>query len=246
MISADAQPQDETLAQLSLETFVLPAMDKGRLLGFSDGIFTFTATLLIIFITLPELQAGHLAELPQRLWALWPQVLAYVISFCNIANYWKLHYGIFTVIERVNDVVIYLNILLLLVVTFLPFPTELMGRYGTEPVSVLLYGGTIFTCYVLLFAIARYAYHRQLTQRNIQLPIKRLVALKLTTPMACSLTGMILAGFFPSLSLLFYSVCLLINVVPFQLLLRGYQFVHELDAPVTRDATHGFKAMSSN
>ena len=92
----------------------------GRILALSDGVFAIATTLLILEIAVPATTSD--VGLPKALLGLWPRYLAYVISFVVIARFWVVHRLAFRLIARDDAVLVYLNLLLLMFVAFLPFP----------------------------------------------------------------------------------------------------------------------------
>jgi uncharacterized membrane protein len=99
---------------------------KSRTEAFSDGVFAIAITLLIIEVRPPDSEAGDLAG---DLVSLWPSYAAYVVSFVIIGIIWVNHHEIFSRITGVDRPLLFLNLLLLLTVAFLPFPTALLGEY---------------------------------------------------------------------------------------------------------------------
>lgn len=107
--------------------------ETGRIEAFSDGVFAIAITLLILTVKVPiaaELGEGGLSA---ALLAQWPQYLAFVTSFATILAKWINHHRIFTYIQRSDHTLLYWNGLVLLLVTFLPFPTALMAEYLQHP-----------------------------------------------------------------------------------------------------------------
>jgi TMEM175 potassium channel family protein len=99
-------------------------MSKGRVEAFSDGVFAVAATLLIFNIQLDKTAPGGLLA---ALLAAWPKYAAYVASFLTIGVMWINHHGLFERIARLNRTLVFLNLLLLMAIVFLPFPTALLG-----------------------------------------------------------------------------------------------------------------------
>ena len=67
-----------------------------RLLVLSDGVFAIAMTLLVLDLHVPDLVEGYTsADVAHAFWDLWPNLLAFAISFAVIANYWSLHRQIF-------------------------------------------------------------------------------------------------------------------------------------------------------
>lgn len=131
-----------------------------RLISFSDAIFAFAITLLVLKIDLPNLPPGTThQQLSDALRDLWPQYLANVISFLVIGNYWLMHHRIFGSIKRHDMIITWLNLLLLMLITFIPFPTDLLGNYPNVLIATILYSGTLAMVGILQLTIWLYASH---------------------------------------------------------------------------------------
>ncbi len=99
-------------------------MSKARLEAVSDGVFAIAITLLVLTISEPT-DYAHLSEqLRERV----PSFAAYVVSFAIIGIMWLNHHSILSHIERVDRAFFYLNLLLLMTVSFLPYPTGVLGH----------------------------------------------------------------------------------------------------------------------
>lgn len=97
-----------------------------RLEAFSDGVLAIAITLLIIDVKVPEVEAG---DLWHALGEQWPSYAAYVVSFVIIGIMWVNHHAIFEQIRSVDRGLLFVNLMLLLGIGFLPFPTALLARY---------------------------------------------------------------------------------------------------------------------
>ncbi len=113
----------------------------GRILALSDGVFAIAITLLILEIAVPDTTSD--ADLPKALLELWPRYLAYVLSFVVIARFWVAHHLAFRLIARYDIVLVWLNLLLLMFVAFLPFPTAVLGEHNGSPAAAVLYAATV-------------------------------------------------------------------------------------------------------
>jgi uncharacterized membrane protein len=99
-------------------------MNKTRVEAVSDGIFAIAITLLVLTISAPE-DFDHLAsDLADR----WPSLAAYMVSFAVIGIMWFNHHAIFTLLDAVDSGLFYLNLLLLMTIGFLPYPTGVLGE----------------------------------------------------------------------------------------------------------------------
>src|SRR5438132_3350733 len=100
-------------------------MRTGRLEAFSDGVFAIAATLLVLELRVPP----ETTDLPAALLRLWPAYAAYLVSFLTIGIIWVNHHTLLEHCRRVDRRFLYLNLLLLVAVGIVPFPTSLVDRY---------------------------------------------------------------------------------------------------------------------
>lgn len=100
-----------------------------RIESFSDGVFAIAITLLVIEIKVPGRDQVDQFGLWRSLFNIWPSYLAFVTSFVTILVIWIQHHWIFMLVSRYDHALFYLNGLLLLFVTFIPFPTALLAEY---------------------------------------------------------------------------------------------------------------------
>lgn len=111
-----------------------------RVEAFSDGVMAIAITLLILEVRVP----AH-GPLLQELSHLWPSYLAYLTSFFTIGIIWLNHHAFFTRVRRIDHALLWWNLLLLLTVSFLPFPTAVLAAHVREDpvdarVAVVFYG----------------------------------------------------------------------------------------------------------
>ena len=99
-------------------------MSKGRVEAFSDGVFAVAITLLIFNIQIDKTAPGGLLH---ALLNAWPKYAAYVASFLSIGVMWMNHHGVFSRLARLDRPLIFLNLLLLMVIVFIPFSTAQLG-----------------------------------------------------------------------------------------------------------------------
>ena len=124
-------------------------MDKSRLEAFSDGIFAVVITLLVLDIKLPP--GISYDKLPSALYDLLPKVLSYVLSFSVVGVYWAFHHFSLSQLRRVDGTLVFLNLLLMLLVTFMPFPTILLGEYPMTAIPLVIYGASLVTSNLIGF-----------------------------------------------------------------------------------------------
>jgi TMEM175 potassium channel family protein len=125
---------------------------KNRVEAFSDGVFAIVITLLVIELRPPDV--GKNESLADALWNLWPNYLAYFVSFAVIGVMWLNHHRIFELVQVVDGVLLALNLNLLLWMALIPFPTAVVADYlragGTNARTAVAF----YSLVVLLAAIA--------------------------------------------------------------------------------------------
>jgi uncharacterized membrane protein len=107
-----------------------PAMTTSRLEAFSDGVFAIAITLLVLEFRVPD---GDGTRLGHDLIHLWPSALAYVVSFGTIGVIWVNHHAIIDRVSGADRVLLFLNLLLMATVAFIPFPTSVLARHLGGP-----------------------------------------------------------------------------------------------------------------
>ena len=136
-------------------------MNKSRVEAFSDGVFAIAITLLVLTIAQPTDYRVLSRQLADR----WPSLAAYVVSFLIIGIMWVNHHSIFSHFERIDRGVFYLNMLLLMTITFLPYPTGVLGvalakGQGTQTAAVV-YGVTMAVNAFAWAALWLYGSHKR-------------------------------------------------------------------------------------
>jgi TMEM175 potassium channel family protein len=103
-------------------------MDSRRAEAFSDGVFAIAITLLVLSLRLPGPTPGC-SSLTCQLLHAWPQYFAYLVSFLTIGIMWMNHHTILAHVARVDRPLLVLNLLLLMGVVVIPFPTSLVAEH---------------------------------------------------------------------------------------------------------------------
>jgi uncharacterized membrane protein len=138
-----------------------------RVEAFSDGMFAIAITLLILELKVPDLSRGTLVA---GLLRQWPSYLAFLLSFTYIGVMWMNHHRMFTHIRRSNDTLLLLNLLLLLGVTVVPFPTAVLAsRLGTadQRAAAVLYNAVFLVIAFFFNILWRYAVAHRLLDKNL-------------------------------------------------------------------------------
>jgi uncharacterized membrane protein len=149
-----------------------------RVETFSDAVFAIAITLLILEIKVPTQGQGRLDDL---LVQQWPSYLAFFTSFSYIGIMWISHHRMFTHIKKCNDVLLALNLLLLLGVTIVPFPTAVLAEHLSGPdhkTAAIIYNSTFVFIAVAFNVLWRYAVSRQLLDSGLSLEVARRISQK--------------------------------------------------------------------
>lgn len=141
----------------------------GRVEAFSDGVFAIAITLLVLEIGVPE---GELDDLWAGIADQWPSYFAYVTSFITIGAIWLGHHAIFRRLQSADAPVMQANLLLLMLVSFLPFPTKLLAQAidapSQETAAVFLYGVVLLAISVTASLLWRHiAANRDLLEPDV-------------------------------------------------------------------------------
>jgi uncharacterized membrane protein len=165
----------------------------GRLEAFSDGVLAIAITLLVLEIKVPHLAApADAREALAALTALGPKFLGYLLSFFFIAVFWVNHHRFFRLIGRVDSGLLWLNILLLLALSFIPFPTAMIGEYPSNPASLALFAVVLMLAGIAFNLMWRHARSQQLFSAGVApAAVGRATARGLIGPVAYGLAAFV-------------------------------------------------------
>ncbi|MCC7551338.1 MAG: DUF1211 domain-containing protein [Methanobacterium sp.] len=152
-------------------------MTTSRIETLVDGIFAIAMTLLVLSIGVPTI-TGHLSEtaFQQQLWALWPNILCYALSFWILSGFWRTNHQQFQFIKRSNPTLITINVLWLLFIALMPFSTEIIAEYGGSYFTAnVIFQLNLFFAGFIYILNWQYATRRGLLDENIsEITIKTL------------------------------------------------------------------------
>jgi uncharacterized membrane protein len=142
-------------------------MNLNRFEAFSDGVFAIAMTLLVIEIKVPDLSQATASTAINVLIQTAPHILSYITSFLVIGVLWLNHHALFHLLKRVDRIALTINLVLLMCVAFIPFPTALIGEYGKLQPIVMFYGLTL-SLTGIVYNVRQYLWsHRQVERRFI-------------------------------------------------------------------------------
>ena len=164
-------------------------MELERLVFFSDAVIAIAITLLVVTLAIPEATENVGDALLDR----WPQMLSYVLSFLVIGVFWMAHHRIFRYVRSIDQRLIWLNLLFLMCVAFIPFPTGVLGDHDGSRGAIVFYAAAIGLTGAVLALMWQYLIHaghlneradpkivRYLTRRSLVTPISFLVSIPLS------------------------------------------------------------------
>jgi uncharacterized membrane protein len=112
-------------------------IEFGRIVAFSDGVFSIAITLLVLNLTVGK--GLSTADLTSELFDLWDNLLAFALSFAVIGRFWVVHHRFFAEVDAFDGRLLGLNLLYLASIVLIPFSSQVLGEYGGETPSVVLY-----------------------------------------------------------------------------------------------------------
>jgi uncharacterized membrane protein len=201
---------------VSAEPYAAPAaagLAKARVEALADGIFAVAMTLLILDVKVPAV--AHPAELAHELLALWPKCLSYLISFVMLGVYWVGHHAQFHLIRHTDRVLLWINILFLMSISFVPFSTALLSTYPHQQLAVGVYGSNLILTGLILYAHWSYATGaRRLIDRDLDAGIVRFASRRILIGPAMFALAIAVSFFATGPSLLIFLCAPLVYLLP--------------------------------
>lgn len=185
-------------------------MNKSRLEAFSDGVFAIAITLLVFNISVPDCDYAHLRECIIK---MFPKILSYVMTFTLIGLYWVGHHFYFDRIKKVDGNFVWMNMVLLLFICFMPFPTALLGKFPYGKIPLLLYGLILIATNVHSFSMLKYLYkHRELVNDHFKDEFYKLQLPMFFWINLTYVVGIVFAFFVPAVSYVLYLITMFAGV----------------------------------
>ena len=193
---------------------VVDRWDTGRMEAFSDGVFAIAITLLVLDIRIPASEFGSPWT---ALVDEWPAYLGFATSFVTIGGLWLVHHGIFRRLQYANNRIMRLNLLLLMAVSWLPFPTRFMAEamrdQDAERAAVIVYGASLLAIAAVISAMwGTAALDRRLLKPEVTEKEVSAILLETTPNVGFYATLTALAIFFPRVAAVGYLVIAVIGV----------------------------------
>lgn len=130
-----------------------------RIIFFSDAVFAIAITLLALDIRFPDFN-GNVSD--TVLWAavqdLLPRFGIYALSFVVIGVFWLSHHRGFRAINRYDLSLIWLNLVQLMFVAFLPVTSSMLSIFPPHQPTLILYSANVLLVAVMQFLTWRHAF----------------------------------------------------------------------------------------
>lgn len=184
-----------------------------RIAALSDGVFSIVITLLVFDLKLPATVVPE--NLAQSIYSLLPKFISYVITFFMIGIYWIGHHSILRHVRCYDRTFLWINLLFLMCVSFLPFPTSVIGAYSFERSSIVLYGLTLICTGGALSAVWSYATRGyRLVETSLSPEIVRIGHQRILFAPAVSCVCILVSLFSPRLSIALFALSGLAYLIP--------------------------------
>jgi uncharacterized membrane protein len=180
------------------------AVAKHRLEALSDGVYAIALTLLVLELKLPALPHDvSEAALRAALVDLLPKVLAWILSFCVIALIWVAQQRLYRLAERLDRRMGRIELLMLALISLLPFSTALVGEYGSHVTASAVYAGHLVAIALVgLLRVQHFLAHPEMQAPNIDAQSVHGMRLRSRIFLACTGGTLVLALFLPGYNML--------------------------------------------
>lgn len=131
-------------------------MNKNRLENFSDGVFAFAVTLLILNVKIKDSKTMNNPGLDDMLIKVIPHMATFAFSFLVIGVFWVAHHRIFSFVKILDNTLLWLNIIYLLFVAIIPIAAAVISEYPFLPTAILFYTITLLVIALMHFVLLEY------------------------------------------------------------------------------------------
>lgn len=190
-----------------------------RLESLIDGVFAIAMTLLVLDLKVSAIGTGAATtaaiDLLPRLAAVEPMLITFFLSFIVLGVYWVGQHNIFHYVKYVDRAMLWINILFLSVVSFLPFSTSLIGAFPHQQAAILIYGANVIVIGIFSYLSWCYAtVHHRLTEHSISPLLVKLIKRRLAFAPIIALIAMTLSFVSTTVSLVLYAFVPLYYIFP--------------------------------
>jgi uncharacterized membrane protein len=150
--------------------------NRERLAALSDGVFAVGMTLLVLDLRVPAMEAIHSEhQLWSALVALSPRLLMYFMSFLTLGIFWNGQQTQLNYLERVDRDLSWIHLAFLVVITLMPFSTQLLAEFMRYRTALIAYWLNILAPGVILYVSWRYAGAHAFIREDTPVEIRRAI-----------------------------------------------------------------------
>jgi len=193
-------------------------MNHARLDQLSDGIFAIVMTILVFQIELPTIwgpidNAGLWSEITKLL----PVFLTYILSFALLFTYWRAHHSFISIYaQTINSRLMNINALFFMLISLIPFSTSILGSFGKNELSVLIFGVHIILIGLVLYWMRRYVlYSKQIEHPEVSEREIHGSTVRIMIPVICAIIAIPLSFISIKLSLTLFTLAVIFNLSSF-------------------------------
>lgn len=184
-----------------------------RLETLTDGVFAIVMTILVFGIQVPKNHDRD--DLLKHLVDLWPEFLAYGISFAVLGIYWIGHHATFRFIRRINPELLWLNLCFLAFLSLIPFSARILASDHNSPVALVWYGGNLIAVGFAMLAIWEHATRRhRLVDAETPKGVIAYARSRIYVGLGAYSISILVAFFAPTISLLIYALVPSVYILP--------------------------------
>lgn len=190
-----------------------------RIEAFSDGVFAIVITLLVLELHAPQIKNPEDSyELFHALYLLAPKYLGFVMSFFFVAVFWVAHHQLFHTLNFSKRGLLWLNNLFLLFVTFIGFPTGVLGQYPNNKTAVIFFGATYLAASLTFAALRWYGWAKNelITDEIVETSFRKAMRRSFFPPFLY-LVGILVAPFNTTVAIVIYFLTPALLIIPLRL-----------------------------
>jgi uncharacterized membrane protein len=190
-------------------------LEFDRVAFFTDAVFAIAMTLLIVTVQVPPLEGPIDAPgtLLGAMTGLWPQLFSFFLAFLLLGRYWMSHHAFFSGLKSIDRRLVAWNLVYLAFVAFLPFPTNLVGEYENNPLSVVLFALTLAAISGLEAVILRLAHKGGNLARPMPEDVYRYGMAQSLTPVILFLVSIPISFWNPTVALLSWLLSIPLGII---------------------------------
>lgn len=135
-------------------------MEKNRLESFSDGVFAFAVTLLIVNIRIPDTKDFNNHQLIVFLLSIIPSVTTFIFTFLVVGIFWVAHQRMFRFVKVIDSTLTWINVVYLLFIVMVPLPTAILSSNPFLPTAIFFYCSVLLILASMHVLIVTYVFNK--------------------------------------------------------------------------------------